>query len=226
MSTKLNNYTLPDVTINLMKSILKKSIETKAELGFTLCADKNNNLQARNICTGEDCTIGISGKCDKQEKFVGAYHTHPTSYSIASAGDLIFCGTVPITCVSGEKDNKINCYTWKHKKITEEKYNDIVTKLNNGIKEIDDPAYEKNFRCIKEFGPIKYTEKMIREGDKIFHKLSSLIKMAKESNSPKPIIDNMIEVLDSKLDTRRIIVREMNKSSAELISKYYDEKMI
>ena len=168
MSTKLNDYKLPDVTINLMKSILQKSIETKTELGFTLCADQKNNLQARNICTGEDCTVGILGKCDKQEKFVGAYHTHPTSYAIASACDLIFCGTVPITCISGERDNKIKCYNWKHEHITEEKYNDIVNKLNNGIKEIDDPAYEKNFQCIKEFGPIIRTEKMIREGDKIF----------------------------------------------------------
>jgi len=226
MSTKLNNYTLPDVTINLMKSILQKSAETKTELGFTLCADKNNTLQARNICTGEDCTVGILGKCDKQEKFVGAYHTHPTSYAIASASDLIFCGTAHITCIGGERDNKIKCYTWKHKQITEEKYNTLITKLNSGIKEIDDPTYEKNFQCIKEFGPIIRTEKMIREGDKIFHKLSSLIKMAKESNTPKHVIDNMIETLESKLDTRRIIVREMNKNSADLIPKYYDEKII
>ncbi len=225
MTTKLKNYTLPDVTINLMKSILHKSSQSRTEMGFTLCADKNNTLKARNICTGEDCTVCILGKCDKPEKFAGAYHTHPTSYAIASASDLIFCGTTPITCIGGEFDKRIKCYNWKHKHITDEKFNDIVTKLNNGIKEID-PTYEKNFQCIKEFGPIIHTEKMIREGDKLFRRLSSLIKMAKDSNTPKPVIDNMIETLESKLDTRRIIVRELNKSSAELIPNYYDEKII
>jgi len=226
MSIKLNSYTLPDKTINSMRSILDKSTHTKTELGFTLCADQRNKLQARNICTGEDCTIYIRGKCDEQEKFAGAYHTHPNSYSMASARDLIYCGTSPNICVGGVKDNKIKCFTWKHEHITEERYNDLIGILNKGIKQIDDPVYEKTFECIKEFGPITHIEKIMTEGDKKIDMLSSLIIMAEQEKIPKREIDDMKKAVKSKLDIRRKIVEEMNESSAKLIPKYYNEKKI
>ncbi len=226
MSIKLNSYVLPDDTINSMKSVLSKSVQTKRELGFTLCADQKDNLHARNLCTGEDCTIGIRVKCDEHEKFAGAYHTHPNSYSMASASDLIYCGTVPNTCIGGERDNKIKCFTWKHKHITEEKYNDLIHKLNEGIRQIDDPIHEKSFECIKGFGPITHTEELMTEGDKEINMLSSLIIMAEQEKIPKHAIDGMKKAIEYSLDTRDRIVREMNESSAKLIPKYYNEKEI
>lgn len=226
MSTKLNNYTLPDETIKSMMSILHKSTQTRTELGFTLCADQKNNLQARNICTGEACTIDIRGTCDKEEKFAGAYHTHPNSYSMASASDLIYCGAIPNICIGGEIDNKIKCFTWKHKHITEEKYNDLINKLNKGIRQINDPIHEKTFECIKGLGPITRTEKIITESDKKVNTLFSLIKMAEQEKIPKQMINGMKEAMKYKLDSRSKIVNEMNKSSAELIPKYYEEKTV
>jgi hypothetical protein len=221
MTTKLNNYNLPDETINVMKSILHKSVQTKTEHGLTLCADQNDNLKAKNICAGESCSIEINGKCDLQEKFAGTYHTHPNSYSNASARDLIYCGAIPNICIGGERDNKIMCYTWKHDHITEDKYNNIINMSNKGIRQTDNPTYEKTFDCVKEFGPIVHTEKMMREGDKNVNMLFQLLQMAKQIKIPESIIGNMEEAIKSKLHTRRTIVDEMNKSSAELAQKYY-----
>lgn len=226
MPIKLNSHTLTDETLNSMKSVLNKSVQTRKELGFTLCADQKNNLQARNICTGEDCTVDIRVKCDEHEKFAGAYHTHPNSYSMASANDLIFCGTVPNTCIGGEKDKKIKCFTWKHEHITEEKYNDLIRKLNKGIRQIDDPVHEKTFECIKGFGPIVHTEKSVSEEDKKINMISSVIIMAEQEEIPKHKIDDMKKAVEYMSDTRDRIVRKMNERSAKLIPKYYEEKDI
>lgn len=226
MSTKLNGYTLPDETIDSMKSILNKSVRTKTELGFTLCVDQKDNLRARNICTGETCTVNVEGKCDKEEKFAGTYHTHPRSHSFASAGDLIHCGVSPNVCIGGEEDNKIRCYTWKHNSITKEKYNDLVGTLNSGKRKIDDPLHEKTFECMKEFGPVKHVENIIREEDKKVDILFSLIKMAEQEKTPKHAIDKMKESMEPLLDKRRKAVDEINKMSAELIPKYYKEKIL
>lgn len=166
MSTRLNGYTLPDETINLMRSILNRSIQERAESGFTLCSDQKNNIHARNVCTGETCTVNVKGKCGNNEKFAGTYHTHPRSHSFASVGDSIHCGAVPNVCIGGQEDNKIRCHTWKHNHITKEGYNNLVDKLNRGIRKTDDPLYEKNFECMKEFGPIKHVEDIARDGDK------------------------------------------------------------
>ncbi len=226
MSIKLNSHNLPDKTIDLMKSILHKSKQTKTESGFTLCTDQKNDLQARNICTGEDCTIGIRVECGKQEKFAGTYHTHPISYSIASARDLIHCGAVPNMCIGGVRDNNIRCYTWKHEHITKEKYNKFIDMLGKGIRQIDDPINEKNFECMKEFEPIMHTEKTITEGDKKINVAFSLIQIAKQEKIPKFTIDEMEKAMKSKLDTRSKIASENNKSSAKLTPKYYKENIL
>lgn len=226
MATKLNSYTLPDETINSMRSILHKSIQKDTELGFTLCSDQKDNLKARNVCTGEACTIHIRGKCSAQEKFAGAYHTHPGSHATASANDLIYCGAVPNLCIGGERDNKIKCYTWRHTHINEEKYNDLVDKLNRGTRHIDDPIHEKTFECIKEFGHITRIEKMVTEEDKKVNILFSLIRMAEQEKVPENTIDDMKKAMTPLLDKRSKVVNEMNKSSAELIPKYYKEKIL
>ena len=40
MTAKLNSYTLPNETIDSMKSILSQSIQKSVELGFALCSDQ------------------------------------------------------------------------------------------------------------------------------------------------------------------------------------------
>jgi hypothetical protein len=226
MSTKLNSYTLPDETIDSMKYILSKSVQESSEFGFTLCSDQKNNLHARDICAGEACTVNIEGKCDKEEKFAGTYHTHPASHSFASTGDLIHCGVVPNICIGGKEDNKMRCYTWKHNHITAEKYNELVGEYNIGKKQIDDHLHEKTFECMKEFGPIIRIEKMVREEDKKIDLLFSLISMAEQVNTPKNIVDKMRGSLKPLLDERRKVVNDIHKSSAELIPKYYKENIL
>lgn len=226
MSTKLNSYTLSDNIIDSMKHILNKSVQESTELGFTLCSDQKNNLHARNICTGETCTIDIEDKCDKEEKFAGAYHTHPSSHSFASASDLIHCGVVPNVCIGGETDNKIRCYTWKHNHTTKEEYNDMVDALKAGKRQINDHLHQKTFECMIEIGPVKHMENMIREEDKNVNMLFSLIRMAEQEKAEKHAIDKMKESMEPLLDRRRIAVNEVNKMSAELMPKYYEEKIL
>jgi hypothetical protein len=224
MSTKLNSYNLSDKIIDLMKSLLSRS--ESSEFGFTLCSDQNNNLHARNICSGKACEVNIEGKCDKEEKFAGTYHTHPTSYSLASVADLIHCGIVPNICIGGKEDNKIRCYTWKHNHISVEKYNELAYTYNIGNKKIEDHLHEKNFECMKEFGPIIHIEKIVRKDDKKIDMLFSLIRMAEQENIPKDRIDEMRESLKPILDERRKVVTDIHKSSTELIPKYYKEKVL
>jgi hypothetical protein len=139
---------------------------------------------------------------------------------------LIYCGAVPNTCIGGGRDGKINCYTWKHNNITKEKYNDLVDRLKSGTIQTADPVHKKTIECMKEFGSIVGVEKKTREEDKKVDMLFSLIRMAEQENTSKHIIDSMKEAMKPLLDERSKFVNEMNKISAELVPKYYKEKIL
>lgn len=105
---KLNGYTLPDKVKKKMRYTLHKTQQSKVEMGFTLCSKPDNIIRARGDCIGSSCKMVIdSKKCEKDEKFLGGYHTHPGEDSHASAEDLRYCGIFKIICTGGQTDNKI-----------------------------------------------------------------------------------------------------------------------
>lgn len=162
-SIKLNGHILTDDTLIHMKDLMMKSVKTGNEMGFALCADKYNNLHARTLCIGNNCNVEIKNKCNEDETFAGSYHTHPHGGSAASASDLCHCGLDHNICISGVYDNKIRCYIWKHKPITEEKFDELKMLYDKGIRKIDDPTYKKNFECIKDMTPLDRIHVMIRK---------------------------------------------------------------
>lgn len=110
---KINTFALQENIINLMKEQLEDSRKTNIELGFTMCANTDNIIDAKNISKRTDKEIFISSDCPSGFKSVGSYHTHPDVISRASAGDLLnTCGHIG-DCIGGGADNKIKCYVRK-----------------------------------------------------------------------------------------------------------------
>ena len=93
METKLNSYILTEELKKKMRDILHKSQQVKIEIGFTLCSKPDNIIRSREDRIGDSREIEISPRvCEKDEKFLGGYHTHPKVDSNASARDLRYCG--------------------------------------------------------------------------------------------------------------------------------------
>lgn len=179
MSIKLNGHTLTNKTLRQMKTIMKESMQIGKEMGFTLCADKDNNLHTGNLCIGDHCSIEIGYECDKDQTYAGHHHTHPAGLSNASTYDLLSCGIDHNVCISGKDDNKTRCYVWQHMYITPEKRDDIKRLYDKGIRNMDNSAYQKNFECIKEITPLNRIQEMmhsinidpkIREFEKKYYK--------------------------------------------------------
>lgn len=225
MPIKLNGYSILDETINQMKTIINRSKQINSELGFALCADHEDNLRARNICTGKSCHIEIESKCDKKEKFVGTYHTHPAAPPIASANDLTKCGITRNICIGGA-DNRTVCYTWKHEHMTTDKYNDFIKVLTEGVEKINDPVYEKNFECIKDFGQPSYVERIMPEINKTIEKQHQELAMLKKEKAPKHIIEEAEKIINTNLDYRSKITLETLIKIAESTPKYYKEQTL
>lgn len=226
MSIKLGKYSLPDKTINQMKTALLKSIQTGKELGFTLCANQKDNLLARNMCTGGDCHIVVTTECSKHETYAGMYHTHPFGDSNASASDLNECGASHSICVGGREDNKIRCYVWQHEHLTEKKYKELKKLCNKGITQIDGHTYEKNFQCMKDLIQPASTYEIILEKDKIILKQWKKLQAAKRKGAPKHIIDKMEKDMKHDKEYTDKLSSDMNKKLSELVSKYYKVKVL
>jgi proteasome lid subunit RPN8/RPN11 len=224
MPTKLNGYNLPDKTIDQMKIIYNKSVQLNSELGFVLCSDKTGDLHARNICSGEDCSIEIKSKCEKEEKFAGTYHTHPSSNSDASANDLSKCGFVHNACIGA--DDKTTCYIWKHTPITKEKHSEFVKLLSKGIEKIDDQIYNKNFECIKDLGPYSIIEDKMPGIDKKIVDEYQMLKIAKQEKTSQCKIEEMEKALISSLRYRNMVASKTIMRIGELLPKYYKEKVL
>jgi proteasome lid subunit RPN8/RPN11 len=225
MSIKLNGYNIPEKTINQMKTVMNMSKQINSELGFALCADHEDNLQARNICTGKSCNIEIESKCKDKEKFVGTYHTHPTAPPIASANDLTKCGTTHNICIGGA-DNRTVCYMWKHEHITTDKYNEFIKVLTDGIDKINDHVHEKNFECIKDFGQPSYIERVMPEINEAIEKQYQELTTLKKEKAPKHIIEEAEKTINTDLDYRSKITLETLIKIAESTPKYYKEQVL
>ena len=123
MTIKLNSIILPDNITNKMKALLEKTKNSRLEHGFDVCCDKNNDLVIRNECRGTLCSIDLPQLCEKEERLVGDFHTHPRGPSIMSDTDMYdacgldfscvgssFFGQDRITCLIRKPDvNTIDC---------------------------------------------------------------------------------------------------------------------
>ena len=225
MPIKLDKYTLPEETIDLMKSILYKSRQKQSELGFTLCSDKRDNIQARNICIGEACGVKIEEKCDEKETYVGTYHTH-LYLSLPSAGDLIKCGSTPNICIGGQRDNKIRCYTWQHGHISNDKYEELGDLYRSGVKEIDNSAHKVNFECIKDFSQPRIVEQNMPYAEKFLNDLKQDIQKEIQEKAPQSIIKFMKNNLESEVKRLNKMLLDSQKETIKLAPKYYKENLV
>ena len=81
MSKKLNSFILPDNLEEEMRNKLREGFEKEIELGFSLCTSQNGNvLKVGEQCTGGECSITLPSKCEGNDIYAGAYHTHPHEY--------------------------------------------------------------------------------------------------------------------------------------------------
>lgn len=213
MTIKLNGYNLTDDTIKQMKTTLRNSKQINKEMGFTLCADKKDNLHAGNMCTGERFHICIQNGCDEQKTAIGDYHTHQTGNSHASDTDAMSCGFSKIRCIGGKKTR---CYIWQYAPMTIDKYNEFADLYNAGIKQIDDPVYKKNYECLMDFLPIAHTKEFVlKEKEERIHKFSG-----------RPLGSDEITEMLKLIKQQRKIVHEMNKKTTEIVPKYYEEMIL
>ena len=67
---KINTFILQENIIDLMKEQLEDSRKTNIELGFTLCADKDNIINAKNITKRTEKEIFLSSDCPSGFKSV------------------------------------------------------------------------------------------------------------------------------------------------------------
>lgn len=114
MTNILNSYLLTEDAVGKMKNQLETSKKNKIEQGFDLCL-KGQYIHDENICSGDECKIFRKQSCTKG-KYLGGFHTHPEDDSDLSIRDMIsiFRNKEHISCIGGDKDNKISCYIVKN----------------------------------------------------------------------------------------------------------------
>jgi len=113
MSKKLNSFILPDSVTEEMKNKLREGFEKEIELGFSLCLSQNSNvLKVGEQCTGGECSIALPSKCEGNDTYAGAYHTHPHESSRPSSQDIPIIYNRGLACIGGIENDKeeIKCY--------------------------------------------------------------------------------------------------------------------
>ncbi len=118
-SYKINSYLIPKEVIKDMNELIKDAKETGKERGMALCVEKGSNvIKAGLKSTGSGSGIDVPETCrSKDDKYVGAFHTHLTGEATASAQDL-FNSCLEITdldCIGKNKQGRIVCYSKKEK---------------------------------------------------------------------------------------------------------------
>lgn len=117
MVIKLNSFILRDNIIDKMKDQLGKTHTTGLEHGFIFCSrhtPEGDVLIDEEHCVGTECKMTFNAICkNKDETFVGDYHTHPEETSLISEIDIPGTCYLGIGCIGGTKDNEINCFITK-----------------------------------------------------------------------------------------------------------------
>ena len=216
--TKLNGYILPDSIKNDMRNVLDKT--QTLEEGFGLCT-KDNIIRRGKDFIGSSDRIPISlilGSCNKDEKLLGIYHTHPISGSRPSAEDIHNCGKFKIICTGGKSGNKIGCLTYKGEQISVPEYVRILYDISQGIMKTENPKYQPNVDCINDTLPSYLAEMYITE------KLDKDIRDRKSRLSSLRIEERID--LDASEALRYMYDKILKKETKKQSNKYYNETKI
>lgn len=225
MAIKLNGYTLSNNSIDIMRNALDRSRRIEKEIGSTLCSRQDNVIKLRGEYEGESDKVKIDTEvCDKDEKFLGGYHTHPKGDSTPGITDLSHCGTFKVICTGGAKNNKINCNVWKEKQISKEDAANIAKDINENKKQPTNKDHKTSFNCINTMMILGGQEDYIKELDKDIgkKKLDVLALKNKSGVSESEIIEAGSDLI---MDTIKedILVNILKKEIEIESNKYYNE---
>ncbi len=225
MGTKLNGYILTEELKKKMRDTLLETQQTKVEMGFTLCSKPDNIIVSRGDHSGESLKIKIDSEvCEKDEKFLGGYHTHFGTDSSASATDLRYCGTDKTTCIGGDTDNKIMCYIWKYEQQSLEESNKMVDSINKGMTKYENPKYQPAFDCIRAMNPLFLGDIYVRENlDKDLKETKSRLLVLKKTGKSKHEITKIENEIKKRKKNRDKFVDELYKEVKDESKKYYNE---
>ncbi len=160
MPKYLNSLVIPDDIIKEMEKTLKESRKRQIELGFALCKMLDNDiLKIGEQCIGGEISVCLPERCkDKDDVYVGAYHTHFNESSRPSGQDIPIIYKRGLACIGGISENKlrmeeINCYLRNVPKDIEEihRFKDRLVFIKDRAerrKEIDKFVHD-NFDVIK-----------------------------------------------------------------------------
>lgn len=204
MAIRLNNYILTDELKEVMRNKLYETREEKRETGFTLCSKPDNIINARGDHIGDPNKIKIDPEvCNKDERFLGGYHTHPRGDSSPSVTDLSHCGVHKIVCVGGDIDDKIKCQLWKQKQISKGEVLTIAKDLKNKKRPIN-PEYKINFDCLNIMSILGRKEDNLVKMDKDIDKIKSYLPILN-----KPLSKDLQNKLINAIKVRDIYANKL-----------------
>jgi ABC-type Zn2+ transport system substrate-binding protein/surface adhesin len=225
MAIKLNSYILTDELKDVMRNKLHdireknwgKNQEDKTEGGFTFCSKSDNIINAKGDHIGDNSKVKLNPDlCDKDEKFLGGYHTHPGDSS-PSTTDLSHCGIQKIVCIGGENDDKIKCHIWKQKQISRYDAVTIYKDLKNE-KWPTNPEYKINANCMDIMSTLGGEEDELIKRSKVIDDVISYFRIM-----GKPLhidLKNKITAKTKIVDTEVNIFRKKLENESK---KYYNE---
>ncbi len=220
MVTRLNSYILPDDVENNMKERLHKTRQN--ELGFTLCSNQNNIITANGYREGKSDRIEIDIEaCDKDEKFLGGYHTHPKGNSLASAEDLAHCGAFKAICIGGVKDDGIRCQIWKQKQISKEDGLIIAKDIKDNKKQPTNKEHKTNFNCANIMSILAKKEDILVGMDKDIDNIKSFLSIIN-----KPLSTDLQNTIITAGESRDTYANKLKEEIENESKKYYNEVKI
>lgn len=223
---KLNSYILPDSVKNDMRSTLDET--QTLEKGFGLCT-KDNIIRRGKDFVGDSNRIRpnlLLGLCDKGEKFLGLYHTHPTSDSQPSAEDIHNCGKFRTMCTGGKSDGKVMCQTYKGEQISTREHAGMLYDLSQGITKTENQKYQSNLCCINSTLPLSLAESYIKKVDKDLGDRRSYLLSLRESDRLRPEIEEERNKLNVDIYLRNIYSDALKEEIKRQSRKYYNETEI
>lgn len=139
---RLNSFVIPVNTIQKMNELNHKTHQTGREQGMSLCFDKKEKKVVPGYdAEGDEISISIPEICNKGQKYIGSFHTHPAPSETAfSAMDLFSSCAVrsKIDCVGMNKKGDIVCFTRKNKDKSCQKDAKALVEIENLYGELDE----------------------------------------------------------------------------------------
>ncbi len=209
MSYRIYFKVLSDNSIGTMRNVLDRSRHIKKEIGLTMCSRQDNVIMLRGEREGEERSAPLKRQCDKGEKYVGDYHTHPIATSKATGIDLAKCGDSKIICVGGVSEQRhqgritdnVSCYIWKDKVISVQEGEQILTDALKGRKEPRNPEHRQHFNCSNTIGRYGYKElELINEQELLVFAPMKKLSIKKELGELEILVDKEVDKYYNKTD--------------------------